>query len=123
MVSSQERANIQAYLKSRLEHFTQGLQYSADILQTLEQEKKYQQFTDEVNSNLVQKFECLEDFKLITLLSAYDPSLKSGGQTNSAVWDTSGDQMIQCDHTWHQLVFSLCLHLVQLPAEEDEDSE
>jgi len=119
MVSSQDKADIQAYLKSKLEDFTGSLQYSKDILEILGTEKKYQSFTDEVNSSLVQKFECLEDYKLITLISAYDPALKSGGQTNSAVWDTTGDLMIQCDHTWQHFNFSLCLHLVLIP-EEDE---
>jgi len=122
MVSNDEKTQIQVYLKSSLEGFTQQIKYSKDILQTLEQEKKYQEFADQVNSNLVEKFECLEDFKLITLLSAYNQNLKSGGQTNAAVWDSTGDQMIQCDYTWHQITFSLCVHLIQIPAEED-DSE
>lgn len=121
MGSSEERTEIQAYLKSSLEGFTQQLKYCKDILNTLEQENKYKQLADQVNSSLVQKFECLEDFKLITLLSAYNQNSKSGGQTNAAVWDTTGDLMIQCDLTWHQITFSLCVHLVQLPAEDDSD--
>ena len=41
---------FQAYLKSKLEDFTGNLQYSKDILENLEKDKKYQSFTDEVNS-------------------------------------------------------------------------
>ena len=36
----------------------------------------YKNILFQVNSNLVEKFECLEDFKLITLLSAYNQNLK-----------------------------------------------
>jgi len=125
MLSSEQRNNIQAYLNSRLQQFTTGLQYSSELLQLLDKEQQYKKLADEVNSGLLQSFECLEDFKLVTLVSAHQPSQKNSSQCTSAVWNCDQDLIISSNHTWNQINFYLNLYLVQLPADsaESDDSD
>jgi len=125
MLSSEQRNNIQAYLDTRLQKFTGGLQYSSEILKLLDNQQQYKKLADEVNSGLLQSFECLEDFKLVTLVSAHQPTLKSSSQCTSAVWNCDQDLIISSQHTWNQINFYLNLHLVYIPADsaESEDSD
>lgn len=120
-----ERGAIQKFLQSKLEAFVDklGVEDGCDILVEWEKNALYKKLADEVNAELLENFDCLEDFKIITLVTALRPQDKTGGLSNAAVWSSSTDLALTSQYSCNQVLFSLASHFIFISGDEESDDE
>jgi len=125
-----DNGRIRTYLQTELQQFVQQLikNYSGhedEILTLLQLETNCQckQFADKVNSGLKTNFESLEDYRIVTLVSASNPLLKVGGLSNAALWSDDTDEVFNIEYQLNSYLFSLCVHFIlvsDMPSDEEE---
>jgi len=120
-----ERGAIQNFIQTKLETFVDKLEVedNCDILVAWEKNAYYKKLADEVNAELLANFDCLEDFKIITLVTALRPQDKVGGLANAAVWSASTDVALTSQYSSNQVLFSLASHFIFISGDEESDDE
>jgi len=119
-----ERKNIESFLHSKLCRF---VDYLASFYNCQSSERSgdysiyYQSLVDEVNSELLSRFDCLEDYKLVTLVTSFTLNGEDSGVTNAAVWSNETDLVISTECTDGFFLYHLSTHLVRINTEDYDD--
>lgn len=119
-----ERKNIESFLHSKLSRFVDHLASSYNYQSTerfTDHSTHYQSLVDEVNSELLSRFDCLEDYKLVTLVTSFTLNGKDSGVTNAAVWSKETDLVISTECTDRFFLYHLSTHLVRINTEDYDD--
>jgi hypothetical protein len=116
-----EQGRIRTYLSSKLKEFAESVCVNPELnLADLDKSQAYKDLADKVNSGLLEGFDCLEDYKIITVVSALNPDQKGGGLSTAAVWSTERDLVISTEYRIQTHLFSVSSHFVRMPDSDDE---
>jgi len=120
-----ERKNIETFLHSKLSRFVDYLASSYNCSQNLEKPTDnsihFQSLVDEVNSELLSKFDCLEGYKLVTLVTSFSLDGKDSAVTNAAVWCNETDLVISTECTDRFFLYHLSTHLLRINTEDYDE--
>jgi len=122
-----EQVEVRTYLETELQQFVKQFAVHADaenidVFSQLESNCK--QFADKVNSGLKSSFECLDDYKIVTIVSVSNPDEKSGGLSNASLWSSDTDRVINLEHRLKSCLLTVSVHFVLIPSDSsDEDSD
>lgn len=114
-----ERLEIEGFLQGKLVEFVNSLPTTGLNQDT----KRIQKLADEVNAELLKKFECLDDYKIITLITSLFPEQKAGGLCNAALWSDETDTVISSEYTRDSLLYSISTHFIKISGEESSGTE
>jgi len=115
-----EQSKIERFLHGKLVEFVHSPLSTSSSLHSTEHHRK---LADEVNAELLKKFDCVEDYKIVTLISALYPEQKAGGVCNAALWSEDTDLVISAHHTRDSQLYTISAHFIKITGEDTSGSE
>lgn len=115
-----ERSEIERFLHGKLVEFVHSpLSASSNQQSTVQ----HQKLVDQVNAELLKKFDFVEDYKIVTLISALYPEQKTGGLCNAALWSEETDIVISAHYTRDSQLYTISAHFIKITGEDTSGSE